>query len=288
MISKNIKPKKIASIVECFNTDNSAKNFQYELNKKILTRFLKLNNPTCAIYVSSVLSKFTPMVVDILKTVRFRSGENTGFSSVNPYINALEDQNVYLASEVVISQESKKLFKVSLDFYVVDEQCEYIKNNREILIPFNSVVYQVSDSPKFKAYKKDNVVSFIRTSKDMQEVEINRVGSDFYERKDENTLNKVKLIDNTNELSDGFIKAVKPTHRNKSDIETYISFDKKYISIPKGIFLNGFSLKIQEIDGTISDFAFEVYDLSLINPTLKGKVRSLWIGDKVYISETKA
>lgn len=290
MIYKSIKPKKIASISSLSKNSNYIKNFKTNFEDKILNDFLNLEKPNNSFYVfSKINSLLIETEVLLNKNNLYKS---LAWIYINPYIHSLENQEVYIAAEVLTSKDSKGIFKATIDFYAVDRNAKYtynkyIHNKREISIPVNSIVYQVEKELKFKAYKKHNEFFFIRTNSDMAEVYIYIIENNYYTRDDKNSnsLYKINLIDNTNDILDEIVNVAELDSKAKN-LDTYISFDKDYIRIDKKLFISGEKVIIKDLNGEIKDFIFKVYDLSRLNPSLSGKVRSIWLGDKPYISNT--
>lgn len=286
MISKNIKPKKIASIVSMFRCAYDSENFKSDFNKKVLKKLLKLKDPKNVLYVFSEINSFVKEIETIQNNNRL--SKSLGLNFINPNIHTLDKQNVYLAAEVILSQESKSVFKATVDFYAVDEYSDYNQKDREIFIPHNSIVYQVGNGQTFKAYKKDDQYYFIRTSPDMKEVELSIIDGKNYVRKnkDDKTLIKIELINNSIDILNGVVK-VEKLSASAAGNDSYISSDCKQIRLKSKLFKDGEEITIEDLDGATKKVAFVLYNLSDMHKSLTGKVRAILVDGALYLSEKK-
>lgn len=286
MISKNIKPKKIASIVSTFSRSYDSESFKSDFNRKILKKLLKLKDPKNVLYVFSELNSFAKEIEAI--QLNNRLSKSLGLSFINPNIHTLDKQNVYLAAEVILSQESKSIFKATVDFYAVDEYSDYSQKEREIFIPHNSIVYQVGNGQSFKAYKKDDQYYFIRTSPDMKEVELSIIDGKNYVRKnkDDKTLIKIELINNSIDILNGVVK-VEKLNASASGTDSYISSDGKQIRLKSKLFKDGEEIIIEDLDGLTKKVVFGSYNLSDMHKSLTGKVKSILVYGALYLSDKK-
>lgn len=300
MIYKNIKPRKLATIEASFDSIHKANSFSQQVKELVASRTLR--NPTSATsiadIINSVADKFTKKLGDVFVSPRSRDAE---VELLNLNIHALDGQTVKLFTEIRISDGKKlaksvdcvrRTHKVNLDFYALDERAYFGDDfgwfgGRKIIVPYNSVVYQVNSEEKFKAYEKDGVVHFLRTSKDMNAVDIVKFGNNFYKMEGDDVLRKVEIVDNTDAIKTCEIKAERVSLMNRKSVDEYVSFTGKEINIAKKHFNERATVLVENLNGETLKVTFKKYKLSEVNKALKDVVRAVEIDGDVYLSNTK-
>lgn len=277
----NRKPKKIAKFTITTKYQYKAEGFA---NSKAAT---SIYSPTeTKNVVSAIYSHFDKIKKHIANDEHL-SGSGYRFEIVNTFIHTPFQGKVKILSEHKFRKVERNLYEIEVGFYAVDHNANFDKD--EIIIPANSIVYQVADSNLFKAFVRDDGrLVFIRENKNQESVDITYIQGESYFRNLDGHFVRVDIVDNSDFiLKSEVVFAIK---KNTKAI-TFIRDDGYEVHIDKSEYKNerNFKLVVDTPSGKTNVSAkFVNYKRSDIHPALKGTVKALIIDDKVHLSCIRA
>ena len=206
---------------------------------------------------------------------------------INKYVNNPFKAKLYIMAEGKAIQIVKGgYYTIQYDFYVLDSKAKVIRG--KINVPSDSVVYEVSNNNIFRGYVsdlKDNKILFLRSDKDQKTVDITYIVDETYYRNEDGHFVRFLFIDNRasiveNQIVRSVAKSAKSiAFISKSGCSCEIFIDKADFEVGKK-----FKLIILGSDETNNDAEFITYNLSEINPALKGKVNALLVNGEIFLS----
>lgn len=204
---------------------------------------------------------------------------------INKYVNNPFKAKLSIMAEGKAVQIVKgRYYTIQYDFYVLDSKAKVIKN--QIHVPHDSVIYEVSNNNIFRGYVsdlKDNKILFLRSEKDQKTVDVTYIMDETYYRNEDGHFVRFLFIDNRASIVENQI--VRSVAKSAKGI-AFISNSGREIFIDKADFEVGkkFKLIILGSEETNNDAEFITYNLSEINPALKGKVNALLINGEIFLS----
>ena len=272
----NRKPSKVATLTLEFKTSYLANIFS--AGKAVFD----FNSDSDNLIVCSI--------IDALASFKRNISPSAGASIVNSavvnkYVNNPFKAKLSIMAEGKAVQNVKGgYYTIQYDFYVLDSKAKVIKN--QIYVPHDSVIYEVSNNNIFRGYVSDlkyNKILFLRSDKDQKRVDVTYIMDETYYRNEDGHFVRFLFIDNRALIVENQI--VRSVAKSAKGI-AFISNSGREIFIDKADFEVGkkFKLIILGSEETNNDAEFITYNLSEINPALKGKVNALLINDEVFLS----
>lgn len=283
MISENIKPKKVATLNTTIKGHTRTLNLISDLNRVLLRKFIKIEESKKL----NTIFKIQETVFKIQKLIESVDGINSDFSVRNMFINTIKGKDFYIGAEATFNKSNlANHYDILISFYALDSKATIVGKNfkTEILIPEDSYVYQVSNDNTFNAYQLNGKTYLIRDKEEMERVRVLLIGDKYYKYIGGGKLLKTVIIDNTDSIVNNVINSVNVSSANIDNITSYFSMSGDSVNLPKSLYSEGSKFKI-EILGKVFNAEYATYNLSKLNPTIKGKVRAVLINNEAFLSD---